>query len=230
MQVLLERPAAGLGTSRRRKLRALMGTALAAAVLLAGTVAVRGLDLMPDLPFSQQTVDRTGPALMLALEDLAEYHAAQGSFQVAVDIEKDSQWLPSVISGERTTYLASGSVDGIVDFTGLDAGAVTLSEDGRSVTISLPKPRLGEVRIDPANSRVIARDRGLLDRVGGAFKDNPTSEQQLQLAAQEKMARAAAESDLLRRSEDNTRSMLTGLARSLGVEDVTVRFDAADGL
>ena len=230
MQVLLERPAAGLGTSRRRRFRAVVGAALAAAVVLAGTVAVRGLDLMPDLPISQQTVDRTGPALMLALEDLAEYHAAQGSFQVAVDIEKDSQWLPSVISGERTTYLASGSVDGIVDFTGLDAGAVTLSEDGRSVTISLPKPRLGEVRIDPANSRVLARDRGLLDRVGGAFEDNPTSEQQLQLAAQEKMARAAAESDLLRRSEDNTRSMLTGLARSLGVEDVTVRFDAADGL
>lgn len=229
MQGLLEPPAVH-GPSRRRRSRALAGAALAAAVVLGGIVAVRGYDLVPDLPFSQQTVDRTGPALMLALEDLAEYHAAQGSFQVAVDIEKDTQWVPSVISGERTTYLASGSVDGIVDFTGLDAGAVTLSEDGRSVVISLPKPRLGEVRIDPANSRVVARDRGLLDRVGGAFVDNPTSEQPLQLAAQEKMARAAAESDLLRRSEDNTRSMLTGLARSLGVEDVTVRFDAADGL
>ena len=207
-----------------------MGLAVAAAVVLGGTVAVRGLDLMPALPFSQETVDRTGPALMLALEDLADYHAAQGSFQVAVDIEKDTQWLPSLISGERTTYLASGSVDGIVDFTGLDAGAVTLSDDGRSATFSLPKPRLGDVRIDPANSRVIARDRGLLDRVGGAFVDNPTSEQPLQLAAQEKSARAAAESDLLRRSEDNTRAMLTALARSLGVEDVTVRFDTADGL
>ena len=230
MQALVDRPAAVRDPSPRRRSRALAGAALAAAVVLGGTVAVRSLDLMPDLPFSQQTVDRTGPALMLALEDLAEYHAAQGSFQVAVDIEKDTQWLPSVISGERTTYLATGSVDGIVDFTGLDAGAVTLSEDGRSVVISLPKPRLGEVRIDPASSRVVARDRGLLDRVGGAFVDNPTSEQPLQLAAQEKMAGAAAESDLLRRSEDNTRAMLTGLARSLGVEDVTVRFDAADGL
>ncbi len=230
MQALLERPAAVRDRSARRRFRALAGAALAAAVVLGGTAAVRGFDLLPDLPFSQQTVDRTGPALMLALEDLAEYHAAQGSFQVAVDIEKDTQWLPSVISGERTTYLAGGSVDGIVDFTGLDAGAVTLSEDGRSVVISLPKPRLGEVRIDPANSRVVARDRGLLDRVGGAFVDNPTSEQPLQLAAQEKMARAAAESDLLRRSEDNTRAMLTALAGSLGVEDVTVRFDAADGL
>lgn len=230
MQALLERPTAASGWSRRRRSRRLVSLAVAAAVVLGGTLAVRNLDLMPDLPFSQETVDRTGPALMLALEDLAEYHAAQGSFQVAVDLERDTKWLPSVVSGERTTYLASGSVDGIVDFTGLEAGAVTLSEDGRSATISLPKPRLSEVRIDPANSRVIARDRGLLDRVGGAFVDNPTSEQPLQLAAQEQMARAAAESDLLRRSEDNTRSMLTALGRALGLEDVTVRFDAADGL
>lgn len=230
MQALLERLGQTHGSRRLRGPRALAAAAVIGTVVLAGSVVVRGFDLLPDLPFSQQTIDRTAPALLLALEDLAEYHAAEGSFQVIVDVERDTQGLPSVISGERTTYLANGQVDGIVDFTGLDQGAVSLSADGRSVTVSLPSPRLGEAVIDPANSRVIARDRGILDRVGGVFVDSPTSEQALAVAAQEKMMRAAAESDLLERAEDNTRAMLTGLARALGVEDVTVRFDATDGV
>lgn len=221
----------GVPTARRagRPRRWVTGVLVAAAVLGA-TLFGRGLDLFPDLPFSQQTVDRSGPALMLALDDLAEYHAAQGTFQVIVDLERDTEGLPLVISGERTTYLATGQVDGLVDFTGLSEGAVTASADRRSVLISLPKARLGEATVDPENSRVIARDRGLLDRLGGVLADNPTSERPLNIAAEQKLAQAAAESDLLQRSEDNTRAMLTGLARSFGFEDVTVRFDAAAGL
>ena len=40
------------------------------------------------------------------------------------------------------------------------------------------------------------------------------------------LAAAAAHSDLRQRAEANTRDMLTGLARSLGVEDVEVAFAA----
>lgn len=232
-EALLEQPApTTAGPVQRRDHRPgrwITGTLVATAVLGA-TLVGRGLDLLPDLPFAQQTVDRSGPALMLALDDLAEYHAAQGTFQVALDLERDTQWVPSVISGERTTYLATGQVDGIVDFTALRAGAIIASADRRSVTISLPKPRLGEATVDPESSRVVARDRGLLDRLGGAFVDSPTSERALNIAAEQKLARAAAESNLLQRSEENTRAMLTNLARSFGFEEVTVRFDATDGL
>lgn len=233
LEALLTRPvpAAAVPVARRARgpRRWVTGTVVALAVV-GVTLVGRGLDFLPDLPFSQQTVDRSGPALMLALDDLAEYHAAEGTFQVIVDVEKDTEWLPPVISGERTTYLATGQVDGLVDFTGLGEGAVTASADRRSVTISLPKARLGEATVDPEGSRVLARDRGIIDRLGGAFADNPTSERELNILAEQKLARAAAESDLLQRSEENTRAMLTGLARSFGFEDVTVRFDAADGL
>ena len=49
------------------------------------------------------------------------------------------------------------------------------------------------------------------------------------LLAEEKIARAAADSDLLRRAEDSTRELLTGLAGSFGYEEVTVRFEPAPG-
>ena len=187
------------------------------------------LDSLPGFgnPLEEKTVDRKRPALQLALTDLAEYRAAQGSYQVVVDREKDVPYVPGVVKGERTTYLAVGTVDGFVDFRGLGEGAVQVQ--GESVTITLPPPRLAAPAVDLGQSRVISRDRGVLDRIGGAFSDNPTSEREVALAAEGKLADAAAESDLLRRTQDNTRSTLTGLARSFGYTDVTVRFDVDAG-
>ncbi len=77
---------------------------------------------------------------------------------------------------------------------------------------------------------MLDRDRGVIDRVGGLFSDNPTTEREVAMLAEDKIADAAADSDLRRRAEENTRDMLTGLARALGYTEVVVRFDAADGL
>ena len=99
-----------------------------------------------------------------------------------------------------------------------------VSEDRRSATIVLPAPTLSEPVVDPEQSRVATRSRGLLDRVGSLFSDSPTSDRPLYLAAQKKMAAAAAESDLRARAEHNTTRMLEGLLRSLGFTSVTVTF------
>ncbi|HWH30134.1 MAG TPA: DUF4230 domain-containing protein [Mycobacteriales bacterium] len=207
-----------------------MVAALLVAALAVGGLAGRGLDLLPGLPFGTQTVDRSTPTLLTSLADLERYHAATGSFQVVVDLEKDVRWVPSAIRGERTTFLATGSVDAYVDFRGLSGSAVEVSDDGRSVTFSLPPAQLDDADVDLENSRVLARDRGVLDRVGGLFSDNPTSERRVAMLAEDKLAAAAAESELRQQAEENTRRMLTGLARSLGYEQVVVEFDAADGL
>ena len=101
-----------------------MVAALLVAALAVGGLAGRGLDLLPGLPFGTQTVDRSTPTLLTSLADLERYHAATGSFQVVVDLEKDVRWVPSAIRGERTTFLATGSVDAYVDFRGLSGSAV----------------------------------------------------------------------------------------------------------
>lgn len=228
---LAERPAS-VRTDDERPRRsgarlALVGGGVVLALLTGLTL--KGLDALPgfpELPWGSQQVDRSTPPLLTALEDLEEYHAATGTFQVVVDLERDDRWLPGALSGERTIYLATGSVDAVVDLTGLDASAVTLSEDGQSATIVLPPARLEAADVDLANSRVVSRDRGLLDRVGGAFRDSPTSEREVAALAERRLDAAAASSDLRERAEENTEQMLTGLARSLGVEDVVVRFDA----
>jgi hypothetical protein len=183
-------------------------------------------NFLPSLPnpFSTRTVDRTQPALLQSLADLSEYHAATGNFQVIVDTEKDARFVPSFIRGERTVYVAGGSVDAVVDFSQLDERSIQVSPDRTSVTVVLPAPTVADPTVDPGSSRVVSRDRGVLDRIGSAFSDNPTSDRPLVLAAQQKMRDAAAGSDLRAKAEDNTRHMLEGMLRALGYTSVNVSF------
>ena len=207
---------------RRRVRRRLVAAGIGLAVLV--PVGLQVADWLPEAP-GQDVVDSSTTPLLLALEDLSQYHAATGTFQVVVDREVDTRYVPSGISGERVSFLATGTADAYVDFEGLDAGRVTLSPDGTSATIELPAPRLDEVRIDPAESRVLDRDRGLVERVGDALGDDPVDDTALYALAEDRLAAAAAASDLRERAEDNTRDMLTGLARSLGVDRVEVTFE-----
>ena len=133
-------------------------------------------DLIPSLdnPFRTETVDRSQPAILKSIRDLSEYRASSGHFEVIVDIEKDTRFVPSAIRGERVLFVAVGSVDAGVDFGALDRRAVSVVN--KSVTITLPPARFFDARVDPTRSYVYDRDRGLFDRVSGVFADNPTGE------------------------------------------------------
>jgi Protein of unknown function (DUF4230) len=213
-------------TGRRRPRRALLVAAAGIAVLV--PVTTQFVDVLPDWgnPFEQQIVDHSPAPLLLALQDLSQYRAATGTFQVVVDLEHDTPYVPSLISGERTTFLGIGSVDATVDFANVGADRVMVSPDRRSVSIVLPPAQLAPAVVDPAASRVVGRERGLFDRLAGVFQDHPTGERELYQLAQVRLNDAAQTSDLRRRGEENTRQMLTTLGRSFGFTDVTVTFEA----
>jgi Protein of unknown function (DUF4230) len=182
-------------------------------------------DLIPGFgnPFATKKVDRTGPAVLKALDDLHQYQAAMGAYQVMVDIEKDAKYIPSFLKGERTLFLAQGSVDAGVDFSALGPGAVTVNPD-HSVTISLPHATLSKPVLDTDASHVVDRDRGLLDRLGSVFSDSPTGEQALYSVAEPKLRAAADASGLIARADQNTTQMLQKLVGSLGFDRVNVVF------
>jgi hypothetical protein len=179
-------------------------------------------DFLPN-PFERNEVDRSQPAMLERLSDLAEYRAATAELQVLIDVEEDVRFLPSLLAGERVTFLAGGNVDAAIDFSDLGDDAVTI--DGESITITLPAATVVDVDVEPDRSYVINRERGILDRIGGIFSDNPTGEQELYLLAEEKLRAAADESALRDRAEDNTREMLEALLGTLGFDDVTVIFE-----
>ena len=199
-------------------------TVLLVSLSAVGFGLVLGLKtLRPGNPLQEKTVDRSSPALLKSLTDLAELHAAEGRYQVLVDVEKDTRFVPSAVKGNRTVYSATGSVDALVDMSAIGPGSVRV--EGATVHVTVPAVRLAEPALDLEESRVLSRDRGLLDRIGSAVGDERNPDRQLLLLAEAKVGRAATEDDQLRqRAETNARTTIAALIRSLGFTDVTVDF------
>jgi Protein of unknown function (DUF4230) len=177
-------------------------------------------------PFSTSTVDHSPPIVLTEISDLAEFRAAEAEFRVIVDQEKDVKYVPDFVAGERTQYVAVGSIDAVVDFSGLTDDSITYDAVSGKAVVVLPVPTLGDPVIDFENSGVMNRDRGVIDRVGGVFSDSPTGEEDLIVAAQTQMVDAVPSSDLLERAEANTEKMLTTLLTGVGVREVDVVFEA----
>jgi hypothetical protein len=200
---------------------------IAAGIVLAVFVLLGAVGVLPDIdnPFSTEREQRDSPAILEALEDVSDYTAATANVRTSFDIE-DESILPDFLLGETISFEAYGSVDGVVDFSGLTEDAIVI--EGDRVTITLPEPRATNVRVDPEESRVVDVDRGLLDRFGDLFTDDAVNEGELYAVAEDRLADAAAESDLLVRSEENTETFLTALLKQLGYDQVDVVFETPE--
>ena len=175
--------------------------------------------------FGSTEIDRSQPPLLVQLSDLAEYRAASSSFELVVDLENDVKFLPDFVAGDRSVMIAAGTVDAKVDFSNLTEQNVVVSEDRKSAVIHLPSPEIADPRVDNERTEVVARQRGLLTRIGGVFSDQPINDQKLYVLAEQKLRVAAQESQLRDLAEKNTTAMLQALLRSLGFEQVTIIFD-----
>ena len=213
-------------TTGRTSVTSAIGTVIGLALVIGviAIAAVVGFRLF-DSPFSTTEVDHSAPPVLLELRDLASFHAAQGQFEVTVDVEQDVKWVPSFLAGERVQFVSVGTVDAIVDFSMLTEASFVVDEDASAVTVTLPPVRLQDPVIDLEISHVMNRDRGLLDRLGGVFTDSPTSEAELYELATDKIAAAADATELADRAEQNVRATVTAMLQAVGFDRVVVRFE-----
>ncbi|MFF8831179.1 DUF4230 domain-containing protein [Streptomyces sp. NPDC015131] len=212
------RPAA---RTRRRPLIAVTAALLALLLLWAVAARLGPLSALGGL-FGEETQDRSGPALLKSIQDMSRYEGAAGNFQIVVDLEKDANLLPDAIRGTRTLYVGAGTVSAYVDLGRTGPRGVTVNKDRTAVTLRLPHARLGAPAMDPERSYAVSKQRGLLDRLGDLFSDNPADERAVNRLAAQRIAEAARQSGLTARAEKNTTTMLEGLLRSLGFRSVTV--------
>ncbi|MFD5976528.1 MULTISPECIES: DUF4230 domain-containing protein [Streptomyces] len=215
----------------RRPWRGLLKVVGIGAAVLALLFAGGRLSLLPSLDglFGERTHDRSGPAVLKSIQDMSAYEAASGNFQVVVDLEKDARFLPDAVRGTRTLFVGAGTVGASVDLGKVTEDSVVIDEDRTTAEIRLPHAVLGKPALDPDRSYAVSKQRGLLDRLGDFFSDNPSSEQAVNQLAVRHIGEAAKESGLTARAEKNTAEMLKGLLGSLGFERVTVRYGDDQG-
>jgi hypothetical protein len=180
-------------------------------------------------PFTEERTERPNSVVLAQLIDESRYVAASGQFQTVLDVEQDTPWVPGFVKGERSVFIAEGDVEGSVDFSKLTEDAIQVSPEGDHVTVHVPQPQLSPPRLDPQDTRLVSRDRGIVDRVGDALSATGGGDQQaLYQRAEQKVAEAAEVSDLRARSRQNTEQFLRSLLEGLGYEHVEVVWDGAD--
>jgi len=206
------------------RLAVAVATVVAVAVLV---IALSAVHLLPQLrnPFAEKTTVTSQPVLLKSITALSRYEAASGSFQVVVDLSQHSL-LPSFLQGSETLFIGQGTDIAFVNFVQLKGQALRVSADRSAVAVTLPRAQLEPAVLNVRQSYVYAQQRGLLNRIGDFFGGNPNGQQQIYVAAQQKISAAARHSPLLAEAERNTRAMLNGMLGSLGFKRVTVSFGA----
>jgi Protein of unknown function (DUF4230) len=203
----------------------LVALGLAIVATLVGVDRFR--DFLPsfDNPFASETIDRSPPAVLASIQDIGEYRAATGHFEQIVDLQKDTS-LPDELLGERTIFVAVGTVDSGVNLSQLENEDVQISDDRRSATITLPHAQIFEPQLDVEQSYVYDRQEGVFNEIAGLFSDDANYQQELNRLAVAKLRNAAEHgSGLVPRAEENTGAMLESLLRSLGFTSVVVTFE-----
>jgi|HigsolmetaAR206D_1030411.scaffolds.fasta_scaffold05952_3 hypothetical protein len=219
-------PAPAGGRGRRGRGLVVLAGVVGLAVALVFGVRAGGIDILPDWrnPFVEEKADHSQPPLLRSIQDLSRYVAAEGNFEVVVDLEQNRRYVPDFLLGERTLFVGAGTVEAYVDFGQLGEDAVTVSADRRSVEVRLPEPQLGQVNLDLERSYVFAEERGVLNRLGEVFGGDPNRQREVYLRAEQKIAEAARGGGLGERARENTRKMLDQMLRSLGYEQVTITY------
>ncbi|MEU4423684.1 DUF4230 domain-containing protein [Actinoplanes sp. NPDC024001] len=196
------------------------------ALIVLACLGLRAINVLPtfDNPFEDRTTDRSQPVLLQSMRDLHRYVAADGTFQVIVDLQQDKENVPDFLVNRRTLFVGSGTVEAYVDFSALAGDALKIDEEKKSIELMLPPPQQSTAALDMAKSYVVAEERGLFNRIGDAFRDDPNQQQRVYQLAQERITQAARDSGLDQRAKENTQRMLESLFARLGYSTVTVTF------
>jgi len=187
---------------------------------LVGLVVVGALNWFD--PFGSTSVDRSGPSVLERIRQLEEFTAAEATFTQDVDLTEDANLLPDFIQGERVTAIVTGTVRATVDFGQLTDDAVQVSDDRTTIRLRLPEPTLSDPEIDEGSARVVSRDRGILDRIEDAFVSNPVDDGPVYQAAEQKLADAAANTDVLDQAKVNTERWLSTFLQAAGFSTVEI--------
>jgi hypothetical protein len=209
--------------------RRVFWTLLIIALVGAMVAGLSAAKLLPDFlknPFKEQVTDKSQPPILLSIKDLARFVAAEGSFEVVIDLKRDRKFVPDWLLNQRTLFVGAGTVEAYVDFSNLTQDKIKETPDHKTVEVQLPAPQLADPKLDLDRSYVFAEEQGLFNKIGEFFGGDPNRQRETLLVAEQRIAAAAKVSQLTARAEENTRKTLEGLLNALGYTSVTVTFNS----
>ena len=163
----------------------------------------------------------------VAIRDLGWFVGAEMESVETIEDKDGCALLPMFICGEQTVIFAVGSVEAYVDFGRLDDKAIKVSQDHRTVDVTLPAPQFGTPKLDLNRSHVYVLRRGAVQRIEGLFDPNTNEHRKLYQRAVTKLAADAPHSALSERTKVNTRKTLETMIRALGYSTVKIHWSSS---
>lgn len=121
-----------------------------------------------------------------------------------------------LLLGDRLLLIASGDVIAGVDLSKLKDSDVTISQDGKSVTLKLPPSEIFSKRLDSERTRVYDRQSGIL------APQNKDLETQARQQAEGEILNAACESNIMQRAANDAQRSMEQFLKLLDFQNVTV--------
>jgi hypothetical protein len=124
------------------------------------------------------------------------------------------------ILGERLLLIASGNVVAGIDMSKLKESDVIISQDGKSITITLPPSEIFSKGLDNNRTRVYDRQTSIGTQIFGG--ENKDLETQARLAGEDEILRAACEGGIMQKAADEAQRSMEQFLRLLKFQEVQV--------
>lgn len=152
------------------------------------------------------------PTVVRQIQQLQRLETVRFSMDKIISGEHDNPYLPKFLAGDRLLLVVHGDVIAGVDLSHLRPQDVSIHE--RAISVRIPKSEILVTRIDNSKTRVYSRDTGLFS------SPDPNLESEVRQEAERQLQDAALQDNILKTSDDNARSTLSALLRSLGFTTV----------
>ncbi|MEJ5343777.1 MAG: DUF4230 domain-containing protein [Chloroflexus sp.] len=157
----------------------------------------------------------SGAAVVQRIQQLSRLETSKYTIERVIDVRQGSN-IPIIgdwLASDAILLIAHGTVVVGVDLSQITPDAVTVSPDGRQITVRLPPVQVFSATLDNSKTRVYSRERGLL------APDNPNLETIARQAAEQQILQAACEDGIM---EEGTRNAELALRQFLGLIDGAV--------
>lgn len=191
---------------------------LLAVGLLIGALLYRLVMPAPEATETVQVVQPT-PDVIVAVRDLARLETASFHVERVIDLRERQQAVFGLMEAEDAILLvAAADVTAGVDLTRMRDGDVVVSPAEGQAEITLPPPEIFFAALDNERTYVHTRETDTLAR------RNDQLETRARREAERSLRQSAIDGGILTRARANAETAVRTLVRSLGYDEITIRF------
>ncbi len=155
------------------------------------------------------------PTIVRQIQQLQRLETVRFSMDKIISGEHDSPYLPKFLVSDRLLLVVHGDVIAGVDLRQLQSQDVSIA--GKTISVRVPKSQILVTNLDNSKTRVYSRDTGLFS------SPDPNLETEVRQEAERQLQEAALQGNILKTADENARSTLSALLRSLGFTAVEFR-------